>query len=188
MIAYLNMKNSDNWSLSKRRAGLLEPLLTLIRLVFLLFHYLVWLIQTVVVQCARIPLRPSSILLLIWAWLWPILCDLRPLRLLRVSSASSCEPSAKLILVNNSQPQYPLYLTLVNSSLSEDMPLSPSEYDEVNQRLKEHHQKAFQLVSRALKLDEQSIGNGLNGGFVIVLTWLSLCNRYISVLIKENKI
>jgi len=39
---------------------------------------------------------------------------------------------------------------------------SPSEYDEVNQKLKEHHQKAFQLVSRALKLDEQSIGNSFD--------------------------
>merc|ERR1711911_52947 len=104
-------------------------------------------------------MRPSSILLLIWAWLWPILCDIRPLRLFRVSSASSCEPSAKLIIVNNSRPEYPLYLTLVNSNSDEDMSPSPSEYDEVNQKLKEHHQKAFQLVSRALKLDEQSIGN-----------------------------
>ena len=162
MIAYFNMRNSGKWSLSKRRTLVVEPLLTLIRLFFLIFHHLVWLIQTLVVQCARIPMRPSSILLLIWAWLWPILCDIRPLRLFRVSSASSCEPSAKLIIVNNSRPEYPLYLTLVNSNSDEDMSPSPSEYDEVNQKLKEHHQKAFQLVSRALKLDEQSIGNSFD--------------------------
>jgi len=155
MIACLNMNNSGNWSLSKRRTALLEPLLTLIRFVFALFHHLVWLIQTLVVLCTRIPMRPSSILLLMWSWLWPNLCDIRPLRLFRISSASSCEPSAKLILVNNNRPEYPLYLTLVNSSSSEDMYPSSNAYNGVNQQLKEHHRRAFQLVSRALKLDEQ---------------------------------
>ena len=186
MIACLNMNNSGNWSLSKRRTALLEPLLTLIRFVFALFHHLVWLIQTLVVLCTRIPMRPSSILLLMWSWLWPNLCDIRPLRLLRISSASSCEPSAKLILVNNNRPEYPLYLTLVNSSSSENMYPSSNAYNGVNQQLKEHHRRAFQLVSRALKLDEQGKqGNLFRGCFLVIQTCLSNNQRKLSIEINQ---
>ena len=148
---------------------LATPLIWLMRLMFLLFYRFIRLVKMVGVVCTTIPIRPSSIIVLIWTWLSSLLSHTRRLRLTSATEMAGgnndhSEQSAKLILLNTSplSTSFVHCFAVINSSpalLDEEI---MSEYGEVNQRLKEHHHRAFQLVSRALKLDETSIGNWFN--------------------------
>jgi len=145
---------------------LATPLIWLMRLMFLLFYRFIRLVKMVGVVCTTIPIRPSSIIVLIWTWLSSLLSHTRRLRLTSATEMAGgnndhSEQSAKLILLNTSplSTSFVHCFAVINSSpalLDEEI---MSEYGEVNQRLKEHHHRAFQLVSRALKLDETSIGD-----------------------------